>query len=84
MFDVKELEDFGMAKTSGAEAVYHLMKKTLLEFDDGNVEIALTQMRNIPELALLLPNGDTVYLWLDSIEELKAFEKSIAGWEPYC
>jgi hypothetical protein len=39
-------------------------------------------MRNSTEICLSLPDGGILYLNVQSIEELKAFEKAIGSYEP--
>lgn len=81
------LISFGMKETEGDEKMLFPMKKVISipnenpEADEGELAICVTQMRNIAELCLMLPDG-CIYLAAESIEELQIFEKCIASYEP--
>lgn len=49
---------------------------------EGELAICLTNMRNSTEICLSLPGGSILYLNVQSIEQLKAFEKCIGSYEP--
>lgn len=79
----EQLIEFGMIETTGDEKVLFPLKKVISEAsdngeDDGELSICVYMGR----LALLLPDGALIYILAESIDELKAFEKSIAGYEP--
>jgi len=77
----KQLLEFGMKENVG-DFVYP-MSKILAKGEDGTLEMVVTQERNILEIALKLPSGDTLYLGgAKDIEDLKTFEKCISSWEP--
>jgi len=52
------------------------------EDNEGELSICLTNMRNTTEICLSLPDGGILYLNVQSIEQLKAFEKCIGSYEP--
>lgn len=47
------------------------------------LKLVVTNLRNVPEFALMLPSGNTLFLRVKSLEQLKVFEESIESWEPY-
>ena len=51
------------------------------EEDVGELAICVTVMRNESELCLSMPDGSLLYLNVESIEELVAFEKCIGSFE---
>ncbi|MGK0174056.1 MAG: hypothetical protein ACI9AT_000419 [Ulvibacter sp.] len=75
------LKDFGMKLTT--EDPIFPMRKTISigDKEDGEIMIAITKMRNKPELCLSLPDGAIIYLNIQTIEELEAFEKCIESWD---
>lgn len=83
------INHFGMTETVGDERISFPIKKVISlprenhdEEDEGELAICVTQMRNKAELCLLLPDGALIFLYVKTIEELKAFEKCIASYEP--
>lgn len=84
----EQLLEFGMKETTGDERLIFPMEKVIsipnddAEEDEGKLAICVTQMRNQPELCLMMPDGACLYLAAETIEELKIFEKCIASWEP--
>lgn len=81
----EELIKFGMVESDDP---VHPMKKIISiqgdneDDEEGEISLAITRMRNVPELCLHLPDGATVYLAISSIKQLKDFEKCIGSWEP--
>ena len=84
MITKEKLIEFGMVETSGDESLLMPLKKVIAEdAEDGcEMSIGLSLVRNVPELCLLMPSGDCLFLVVETIEELKIFEKCIASWEP--
>lgn len=80
----EELLAFGMKENEGEDKVLYPMSKVLGEDEEGDtMEICVTLERNSQELALKTPHGDTLYLGgVESIEDLKTFEKCITEFEP--
>ncbi len=87
---------YGMKETEGDEALLFPLKKIIsvganddsdeddeenYQDDEGELAICLTQMRNAPELCLMMPDGACLYLSIGNIEELEAFEKCVESWE---
>lgn len=80
-----QLLEFGMKKNKNGDKLLFPMEKIISmpnEDNEGNIAICLTNMRNQTELCLMLPNGDCIYLSIETIEKLKIFEKCIGSWEP--
>lgn len=84
----ENLITFGMKETEGDEKMIFPMKKVIsipnedADEDEGELAICVTQMRNVSELCLMLPDGACIYLAAESIEDLQTFEKCIASYEP--
>ncbi len=79
----ENLLKYGMVENTGGDSTIFPLIKTIGKDDEvGELSIAITRMRNSPELCLLLPDGATLYLNIKTIDELEAFEKCIAEYEP--
>ncbi len=88
----ESLIEFGMVVTNEEDPlrfIYPLEKVLTSENDPDNedavlkMSLVITNERNSSELALILPSGDTLFLGgIESIEELKIFEKAITSFEP--
>lgn len=48
----------------------------------GPILLGVTTLYNEPEFCLVLPEGQTMYLNVNSLESLEIFEKSINRYEP--
>ena len=48
----------------------------------GRLSIVVTHERNQGEFALKMPDGSTLFLQVENLEQLEDFEKSIQSWEP--
>ena len=78
----KQLLDYGMVEQE-QPTVFPMSKDISDENDDGEtICIAVTTLRNTQEFCLVLPGGHILYLNINSMEELQAFEQSINAYEP--
>lgn len=81
---------FGMKETEGDEKLLFPMKKVISipnedaveDEEQGELAICVTQMRNKSELCFMMPDG-CIYLSVQSIEDLEAFERCIGTYEPH-
>lgn len=82
----ESLIEFGMKENEGDAKVIFPFEKILSQEPDeegNNLSLVITNMRNVAELALMLPDGGILYLGgIQSIEELEIFEKAITEYEP--
>lgn len=80
---IEQLTDFGMKKTKDPlfPMIKHLSKGSKAD-DLGPISLCITRERNVDELCLHLPDGASVYLSVETIEDLKTFEKCIGSWSP--
>lgn len=82
----EQLIEFGMKETEGDSAIIFPMAKVISipqdDQADDELSICVTQLRNQTEICLKLPDGSTLYLCPENIEELKTFEKCIESYEP--
>jgi hypothetical protein len=79
----ESLLEYGMKEYDN---VLFPMQKNLSENENENQEegilaICITQMRNITEICLLMPNGNIIFLNVNSIEELQQFENCIESYD---
>ena len=85
MITKDELIKFGMVENTGEDKVLYPYIKSITgkEFgQDNGIYIVVTNEYNISEFCLILPDGNQLFLNIDSIDELIAFEKYIDRWEP--
>jgi hypothetical protein len=79
---------YGMTENKGDGSFIMPMEKVIsvpnedADEDEGDLAICVTTMRNSTEICLRLPDGAVIYLNVQSIEQLKAFEKCIGCYEP--
>lgn len=79
---------YGMKVNTGFEGHVFPMEKIIsIREDDekegiGHMSILINRSNNSDQLCLWLPDGACIYLAIDNIEQLEAFEKCIASWEP--
>lgn len=81
----ENLIEFGMKETTGDSKIIFPMEKVISipnDEIDGELAICLTRMRNREEFCLMLPDGSCLYLNVNSMEDLRTFEKCIESWEP--
>lgn len=81
----EQLLEFGMTETEGIEVHITPLRKIIGKPEDsenGTLAIVITREYNTNALALKLPDGSTLFLNCNTIEELKAFEKCIGMWTP--
>jgi hypothetical protein len=91
MITKEQLIEFGMKETEGDEKAIVPMKKVISlpkepeDEDDelGEIAICIDMQYNAPRLVLSLPDGSTLGICAETIDELKAFEKCIGSFEPY-
>lgn len=82
---IEQLKEYGMTETEGLEAHITPLRKVISKSEDnelGDLAIVITREYNTNALALKLPDGATIFLNCNAIEELMAFEKCIASWSP--
>jgi len=91
MITKEQLIEFGMKELSQEEGGFYFpMKKVISvpneENEDndefGDISICVSMAYNSSKIVLSLPDGSVINVFVETIEELKAFEKCIAGWEP--
>lgn len=79
----ESLIEFGMVEPEDHfEAQIYPLSKTIIETEDGNVQLLVSRMRNADEICLMLPAGDMLYLNVQTIEQLRTFELAISEYEP--
>ena len=91
MITKEQLIEFGMIETTGDEKIIFPMRKVISlpkESDDeddelGEIAICIDMLYNSPRLVLSLPDGSSLGICVETIDELKAFEKCIGSFEPY-
>lgn len=87
----EQLLEFGMIETTGDEKIIYPMKKVIsippekedTDDDLGEIAICVDMEYNFLRLVLKLPDGSTLVICPETIDELKIFEKCIGGWESY-
>lgn len=82
MIKEQDLLEYGFTKIDDYIAGPFEKHLSLPDEDGGRLTLMLTFERNNAEFALQLPDGSKLFLQVDNLNQLKAFERSIQSWEP--
>lgn len=77
---VENLKEFGMIEPEGIEKHIYPFSKTLIEHEDGNLDLVVTMERNTPMFALKMP-GNTIMLSIQDMSDLRKLERLIIGFD---
>jgi len=83
MIQEQDLIKYGFEKTQDEIPVWPFEKKLSEPDEDGGMLLlVVTVERNTGEFALVMPDGNKLFLQIENLEQLRVFESSIQSWEP--
>ena len=78
----QDLLDFGFKKTELFDLWPYEKHLSEPDEDGGRLTLVVTFERNAGEFALIMPDGNKLFLNIQSLKQLDVFENAIQSWEP--
>ncbi len=82
MITEQELIDFGFTKNDDFPMIPFEKHLSDPNEDGGRLTLIVTIERNQPEIALNMPDGNKLFLHIESLQQLLIFENAIQSWDP--